>query len=231
MSKFLYSGFMIFVTMMIQIANAQEPAPEYVKMLQKQPAFVHYYNELPPYFLADKSKLDKINEVTFAIVDSLANAFSFYTNEQQPITYFPGGNLLIMIKRGASSDVSQTNNLNNIFIRTSADWGKTWTNPLLVYDYNKFSTKNRMARYPSVYGFEYESNPVFIYTFPVTDASTTDGWKGFINGLYTTDTYNSYSEKLKGSIDTYTWGTNSKILGRSIDGGDLYALAFGSVSP
>lgn len=232
MNKVLFSGFLLVMMLMVQYANSQEPAPDYVKMLEKQPAFQHYFKDLPPYFLADKNKFDKINAVSFVIIDSLANAFSFYSNEQQPISYSVSQKTLVMIKRGASGDATQLNSLNNIFFRTSADWGKTWTNPVLLYDYRNAQVKNRMARYPSIYGFEYDGSTAFVYTTPVTDGSTTEGWQGVINGLYTKgEVYNSLTEKFKGAKDSYKWGTNAKILARSIGDNDLYAIAFGSVSP
>lgn len=236
MSRIIYSGFVLIFILMTQVTKTQEPLPAYVKMLECQPAYEHYYKELPPYFLADKFRLDKINEISFTIVDSLANGYSFFSNEQQPISYFSSGNTLVMIKRGAMTDAGVLNSLNNIFYRTSNDWGKSWSAPVLLYDYRSFNPKNRMGRYPSIYAFEYEQKPVYVYTFSVTDGTTSDnwkdGWKGVINGIYIdNDNINSYTPIFKKDNNSYNWSSGSKILGRGFGNDELYGLAIGSIYP
>jgi len=62
--------------------------------------------------------------VTYRIVDSLANAFSYYTLGQQPLRYDPATGVLVTIMRGAPGSS------NDIYIRTSTDMGANWSAPM-----------------------------------------------------------------------------------------------------
>ena len=174
-----------------------------------------------------KHPVDKMQAAigSFNIVDSLVNAYSYFTNDQQPFVYYAPTNTLITIKRGALAASAGQNTLNDLYVRTSKDWGVTWNPAELIYTVDK----GNMARYPSVYGFEFESQMAYVFTAPANQAN---GWQGFINGIFTAgnSAYSfTYNETLNGKA--YGWtGTDSKIFG-AINGSDAYAIATGSIMP
>lgn len=173
-----------------------------------------------------KQNLDRPLEAEFRILDSLQNAYSYFTNSQQPFVYYPGKSLLVTIKRGAQPRSEAANTLDDLFILTSEDWGHTWAAPVQVYESDDFP--GNMARYPSVFAFEYEDALTFVYTAPLTNGS---GWYGFVNGLY----YDGPIPTVQSSFDidgtTYGWGgTDSKIVGGVIDA-DPFGLAVGNLMP
>ncbi|MFN3780906.1 MAG: hypothetical protein ACK4SO_01875, partial [Candidatus Kapaibacteriota bacterium] len=176
---------------------------------------------------------DKTLTVDFQIFDSLANAYSYFTESQQPFVYIPGIGQLITIKRGFW-DIDRypyydgDNTKNNLFIRYSTDWGQSWSDPKLVYKVQPGQYYNWWARYPSVYAFDYEGDIAYVYTAPCTNGS---GWVGFVNGLYYQDNYfQSYSKSFTWQDgNRYNWGgTDSRIVG-GMDGGEPYAMAVGTL--
>ena len=181
-----------------------------------------------------KQDLDKpLAGVEFRILDSLQNAYSYFTNAQQPFVYYPGKNLLVTIKRGAQASSEAENTLDDLFILSSDDWGHKWSAPIQVYRAKESANRNKMARYPSVYAFEFEEDLGFVYTAPLTN---NNGWTGFINGFYYFSSGNS-SSKIKEDPSfaigqtNYTWsGTDSKIVG-GIIGDDPFSLAVGNIMP
>ncbi|MGC9078749.1 MAG: T9SS type A sorting domain-containing protein [Candidatus Kapaibacteriota bacterium] len=187
---------------------------------------------LPPY-LAEKYG-DKPQEVNFLILDSLANAYSYFSDSQQPFVYIPEIGQLITIKRGfwdidRYPEYTGDNTKNNLFIRYSTDWGQFWSAPILVYKVPSGTQySNWFARYPSVYAFDYEGDVAYVYTSPCTNGS---GWIGFVNGLFYQGSYFSSFSKLFTWQDgnRYNWGgTDSRIVG-GMDNGEPYAMAVGTI--
>lgn len=186
---------------------------------------------LPNYVL--KSQKDKILSVDFQIFDSLANAYSYFTESQQPFVYVPAIGQLITIKRGfwdidRYSEYNGDDTKNNLFVRYSTDWGQSWSDPKLVYKVQPGQYFNWFARYPSVYAFDYEGDIAYVYTAPCTNGS---GWIGFVNGLYYQDNYfTSYSKSFTWQDgNRYNWGgTDSRIVG-GMENGEPYAMAVGTL--
>jgi hypothetical protein len=177
---------------------------------------------------------EKPQAVNFQIFDSLANAYSYFTESQQPFVYSPELDILVTIKRGfwdidRYPNYKGDNTKNNLFIRYSTDWGLTWTDPILVYKVPEGTQySNWYARYPSVYAFDYEGDKAFVYTAPCTNGS---GWVGFVNGLYYQENYfSSFSKSFTWTDgNRYNWGgTDSRIVG-GIDNGEPYAMAIGTL--
>ncbi|MCX7909120.1 MAG: T9SS type A sorting domain-containing protein [Ignavibacteria bacterium] len=189
--------------------------------------------EIPNYFF--KSPVDKpLSTINFQILDSLANAYSYFSESQQPFVYVPKIRQLITIKRGywdidKYPEYTGDDTKNNLFIRYSTDWGKSWSNPILVYKVpsgTQYATWR--ARYPSVYAFDYEGDIAYVYTAPCTDGS---GWVGFVNGLYYQNNFfQSFSKSFTWKDgNRYNWGgTDSRIVG-GMDGSDPYAIAVGTI--
>lgn len=180
-----------------------------------------------------KNKGDKILGVNFYVFDSLANAYSYFTESQQPFVYVPSIGQLITIKRGYW-DIDKypnyvgDNTKNNLFIRYSTDWGQNWSDPELVYKPQSGQFNNWWARYPSVYAFQYDADIAYVFTSPATNGS---GWVGFINGLYYQSSYFVSFSQLFTWEDgyQYNWGgTDSRITGGT-ENGEPYAMAVGSI--
>ena len=178
-------------------------------------------------FVNLKQTADKTLAAQFRILDSLQNAYSYFTNAQQPFVYYPGKNLLVTIKRGPQPRTESANTLDDLYILTSEDWGHNWSAPFEVY--NEDENAGNMARYPSVYAFEYQGEMAYVYTAPITNGS---GWYGFINGLYYEGSpIPSHQKSFDIDGTTYGWGgTDSKITGGE-SGDDPFGLAVGSLMP
>ncbi|HPI19446.1 MAG TPA: hypothetical protein PKY56_03675, partial [Candidatus Kapabacteria bacterium] len=93
----------------------------------------------------------------FVIFDSLSNAFSYFSDDQQPYLYDRGTGTLITIIRGYfnTTYAKHTNytgfyTSNNLFVRTSTDWGNTWSPSDIVYNASTPQFKDKWARYPIV---------------------------------------------------------------------------------
>ncbi len=188
--------------------------------------------DLPDYLL--KNNYDLPQSTSFQIFDSIANAYSYFSESQQPFVYIPEIGILVTIKRGywdidRYPEYQGNDTKNNLFIRYSTNWGLTWTNPILVYRVQSATQYfNWFARYPSVYAFSYEGDIAFVYTAPCTNGS---GWIGFVNGLYYQyNSFQSYSKSFTWKDgNRYNWGgTDSRIVG-GMDGGDPYSIAVGTL--
>lgn len=185
--------------------------------------------ELIPTSWQNNAKVGKATPLgtNFRILDSLQNAYSYFTNAQQPFVYYPPKNMLVTIKRGANVAGAANNTLHDLYFLTSNDWGMTWTQPELLFNYRTFGSY--YGRYPSIYPFEYDGMMAYVYTAPVTDGS---GWKGFINGLYFDGVpIPTVQTAINISGTTYGWGgTDSKIVGGEV-GADPFGLAVGGLMP
>ncbi len=182
----------------------------------------------------NKHKGDKLLEDgNFNILDSLANAYSYFTGDQQPLVYDTQTGTLITIKRGfydtRSSKYSSyegENLCDNLFILKSTDWGNTWSEPLLVYNVKTSGNTDKWARYPSVAPIIIEDNLWYAFTFPITGSSS--GWNGFVNGIYYYDqfTYALDTAHFEGKVLGWL-GTASKIVANGE--GDATGIALGNL--
>ena len=217
-----------FVLAMICVnVNARE-LPSTTKHSTKEivPASVNYYQKHG----IDKPLNVTVDDANFFILDSLANAYSYFTDAQQPFGYFPGQGILYTIKRGFNPATSLTNTLNDLYLRTSTDWGNTWADPVQLYK----MSQNNNARYPSIYAFDMDGTMSYVYTAPITDGSN---WQGFINGFYQDGTssgnnFVTLNKSLTINGTSYGWGgTDSKIYGKATAGGDPFSIAVAGVLP
>lgn len=193
---------------------------------------------LKPHIL-DEDNTHKINNLRFLeepmeyfILDSLANAYSFYTNEQKPFVYEPQTGTLAIIKRGFSSDNFGTpdnplNTLNNLFIRESEDWGQNWGDPFIVY--NKANGTLGNARYPTFAPFVLDDEVHYIYITPVTGG---DGWLGLVTGfnIFGANSFYKVPEFDHNGVNYYWETTSTKMTATTVDGIPV-SLTMSSPSP
>jgi hypothetical protein len=81
--------------------------------------------------------------IQYFIFDSLVNAFSYYSWQQQPLWWDPTADVLLTVKRGAT-------NGNQLFYRYSTNRGQSWTQPVLLFD-AAATGGQQLPRYPSGY--------------------------------------------------------------------------------
>ncbi|MES2767045.1 MAG: T9SS type A sorting domain-containing protein [Bacteroidota bacterium] len=169
--------------------------------------------------------LDGVQAFPSFILDSLPNAYSFFTNNQQPLQYDPVTGTLALIKRG-----NPLQSGNNIYIRKSMDLGKTWTDAIGPLNINNTADGN--TRYPSlliVNPGENTTNPddlLFAFSAPlVVGTSFGPVLSGFLAG---TDATTDVNTGVDVNGETYTWGTDSK-LAASKDGNTI--LTVGVLTP
>lgn len=120
--------------------------------------------------------------VDYKIVDSLQNGFSMYGGTQDVLSWAPGNGsegFLALIKRGGiEGDAIQ--NLNNVFIRASADLGETWDAPIGPLNDN---SEAPASRYPNVtiVGNESATSTAdlgYVFSFPAHDGLEDATWLG-----------------------------------------------------
>lgn len=212
------------LTLMSATLSAKElPAAKKHNLVEYAPtAYINTSSYIP------KVQATQSEFITFNIIDSLANAYSYFTSDQQPFVYYSAKNTLITIKRGALAATATSNTLNDLYIRTSTDLGVTWDPAQLVYNSKDYS--GNLARYPSIYGLEYDGKISYVFTSPITDGN---GWKGFINGFYNDGlSLPTFSKTMVINGDSYGWnGTDSKITGGVLKSNDPYGLAVSIVMP
>ncbi|MFW5702018.1 MAG: hypothetical protein ACOCX7_03640, partial [Bacteroidota bacterium] len=211
----------------IASANAQE---KIIKNFDKQ--FMAPVEGVVPVSIPAAVKMsrnDKIQAIGFEILDSLQNAYSYYSDTQQPFIYNKEFDKLITIHRGALPRESASDDiLDNLFFKTSEDWGSSWTEDIMVYN-SRTSGAGGMARYPSCYGFGFENEMGIVFTAPITGGS---GWEGFANGIYLPafGALSLQTDDFQKDDRTYTWGTDAGIIGGIVDD-NPYAIAVGAVIP
>jgi hypothetical protein len=202
-------------------------------------------DQIKPLTLLNKNQIKNVNSlqsadtIPFKVIDSLANAYSYYSNQLQPFGYHIPSNTLYTIKRGyvdtqVNTSYGGTNTKDNIFILQSTDWGITWSAPTLVFD-AKANAPTPLAwgtaRYPSVYAFEWDGLLTYVFTAPTNNSS---GWWGYINGIYNVNTPSTPTHQRDITINgtPYFWfGTGSKILGGVFKSDNPYGLVVGNILP
>lgn len=168
-------------------------------------------------------------------IDELVNAFSFYSNEQQPIAYQEENNLTALIIRGAQNagqGGTLKDDLNNIFIRQSTDRGTTWSAKARALH----SDSEGGGRYPSIAISEGSSleETIFLYTISLTEGT---GWTKTVIGYNDAlDQVNTSQLFTQPNVDgtTYSWRPASKTLfrnGNAIALGSLGEVASGIGGP
>lgn len=104
--------------------NVQKQTPEYTRVSGKSTAS------------------EKPLSANGVVVDKMFNAFS-YLSKTTPFVYEPKSNMYIKIQRGPDGDTRGF-----LYISGSTDNGKTWTEPVQVYD--PADSDGDQARYPSI---------------------------------------------------------------------------------
>ncbi len=168
-------------------------------------------------------------------VDSLLNAFSFYTEDAQPFVYKASINQLAMIHRGAQDKTTNpgtTSDKDDIYITASPDWGTTWPTH---YGPMRQDASNLGARYPSMYisTANGATDPTYFFSAPLVtnpNAGTNEwAWGSVLQGLYEVSQGTWFAAPV-GPITAnggqYEWGTDCKMT--SID--DNRVIAVGTVT-
>ena len=163
----------------------------------------------------------------YVVFDSLANAYSYYNNDQSPLVYDPVSGVLATILRGNGGTTSS----GDIFIRVSTDMGDTWMPPIgPLHD----ESATGPGRYPSLaianpLGTTDLSQILLIYTFPILTAPAGGGSPTF--GQFETGAVTGDGLTLGTTVSTdasgFTWGSGNKIV---ITKDGMTAVAAGSVS-
>jgi hypothetical protein len=145
-----------------------------------------------------------LGEAQYRVIDSLINAFSYFTGGQEPLVYDPASNTLATIKRGpeGSSD--------NLYILTSRDLGQTWTAGKMVYDGSQGP-----ARYPSLLIINPKKSDkpadlLYYFTAALLNEGGTDFGR-YITGL-ADDQGTALGSTITGDVNGSTWATTSKSL-------------------
>src|SRR5690606_6604037 len=110
-----------------------EPAPAPLSPVARYRAITGQENITPLYRAQNIKGKQQIQNLTYTVVDSLVNAFSFFSEDAQPFVYKPETGTLAMIHRGASdltTTPGATSDKDNIYITVSNDWGMTWPTKL-----------------------------------------------------------------------------------------------------
>lgn len=150
------------------------------------------------------------------IFDSLVNAFSYYSWQQQPVWWDPTSDVLVTVKRGGAAVQGDGNRL---YYRYSTNRGQSWSEPIRLFDGN--APTNQLPRYPSGYlvnpnnSVTSPQDLILVFTGPVTDGTA---WRGFRDGFTYLGSNNVQSwfndgvdVTIQGQQYRYTWGTDSRI--------------------
>jgi hypothetical protein len=165
------------------------------------------------------------------IFDSLVNAFSYYSWQQQPVWWDPTSNALVTVKRGGAT--TPAGDGNRLYYRYSTNRGQAWSQPVLLYD---GTTNQQLPRYPSGYLLNPTNSTrpeelLLVFASPIAGGQ---GWIGFRDGftyLGSSDVQSWFNDGVDVTIPgsgtiRYTWGTDSRIA--STTQGDL-ALTVGAL--
>lgn len=147
----------------------------------------------------------------YRVIDSLANAFSYYSTSAEPVKYDPLLNILATIKRGNPGQSG-----NRLFIYASSDLGTTWSGPFGPL-HDPAAAGSGPARYPSiVVNPTHSNNPqeyFFYYTSPVLLGGA---FGGLVTGLVDKAGNEIIPPHYSGGIDGELYSSDT----RSIESGD-----------
>ncbi len=116
-----------------------------------------------------------VAEVQYHLLDSLLNAFSYYSGSQEPLQWDAASNTLVTIKRGPTGESDL------LYIRVSTDLGATWSQPHGPLNV----ATDGLARYPSIKIINKNNSSnradlLYYFTYPVTIG---DGFGTFYQGF------------------------------------------------
>ncbi len=120
-------------------------------------------------------------EAQYRVLDSLLNAFSYFSNGQEPLQYDAASNTLVTIMRGAPGKSDQ------LFVRMSTDMGQTWSEPHGPLN----ASVSGLARYPSIKIINKNNSAnradlLYYFTYPVTTGESFGSYfQGFLDGSFT----------------------------------------------
>lgn len=148
--------------------------------------------------------------IQYFIFDSLVNAFSYYSWQQQPLWWDPTADVLLTVKRGAT-------NGNQLFYRYSTNRGQSWTQPVLLFD-AAATGGQQFPRYPSGYlvnpnnSVTTPEDLLLVFASPVTSGT---GWVGFRDGFTYLGPGGTPQSFFNSGVTIgqyqYTWSTDSRI--------------------
>ena len=156
--------------------------------------------------------------VTYRVVDSLANAYSFYSTNAEPVKYDPLVNVLSMIKRGTPE---QSGNL--LFIRSSTDLGMTW-GPALGPLHDAAAAGSGPARYPSlVVNPTHSTNAQEFFYYYTSPVLINGGFGGMVSGLIGQAGTEVIPAATSGGIGEAIYGSDSRSVA-SADGSTVVSI-------
>ncbi len=235
MMKYSTALFGTAIVSLYAVAQALLPGPS-VQPTPWEPAQISWQRgvlftgtELPVFLQSGRRPL-AIQEFIF---DSLVNAFSYYSWQQQPLWWDPASNVLITVKRGGST---QQGDGNRLYYRYSTTRGESWSTPTLLFDGNPVT---QFPRYPSVYlvnpnNSQRPEDLIVVFTGPVTNGQAWSGTRDGFTQLGGADVESWFSDGAtvtvpgSGSVQ-YTWSTDSRITATA--SGDLAFVLSSLVAP
>lgn len=157
-------------------------------------------------------------------IDSLGNAFSFYSNGADPFTYDGRLNVLALAKRGAPQ---QEGAGNRVWIYASTNLGLTWAAPFGPIT-DPTAAGAGSARYPSVLvNPTHSTNPGEYFYYYNAPMVVGPDWVAHAAGLLAQDGQEVIQQTLAGPIGEATWSSDARNI-ETTDG--AFVISAGSVS-
>jgi hypothetical protein len=174
-----------------------------------------------------RSKEIGTHNVTWSVFDSLGNSYSyFYLLTNKAYVYDKISGKYITIKRGyyptgQEPSGEPPNSKNDVFVRWSDDLGKTWEEPVIVYNHKEWGYGE--GRYPSCYGFEYEGTFSVGFCIPLVNEAVGE-WYGHAWGFWNSDYASvvSHDPDVEVNGSPFTWSTDNRVYAEGVDSDILY---------
>ncbi len=178
----------------------------------------------PQDLIIAKHQKDAMQALNIAIVDSLASCYAYF-GTNNAYMYEPTTGSLVFIRRGfvdllKNPGFSGIDEKNNLFIKYSKDWGKTWGESINVYNEKSYKPADKMdqARFPSIAPYVSNGQVAFAFTAPFV-VETKGNWTGFCTGYWSEYEQSAFAVRndstFKSNGKVYQWGTQSKLACRT----------------
>jgi len=203
--------------------NYPTDTPEYMKTVSLE--------DMVPF----KSKEIGTHDVTWNIIDSLGNSYSyFYLLTNKAFVYDMTSGRYLTIKRGYYPTGQEPageppNSKNDVFVRWSDDLGKNWEEPVLVYNHKEWGFGE--GRYPSCYPFEYEGTFSVGFCIPLVNEAVSE-WYGHAWGFWNSDYESVVSHDPDIEVDgsPFTWSTDNRVYCEGA-GSDIIYQSISEITP